>query len=80
LSYDLLFEVLRLVLIVSLIIVQISTAFAESIGKQFNKGMLRALELDYKGNQQSFIDRKRDSTGLVKKFIGLMGHTKLTDI
>jgi hypothetical protein len=52
------------VLIVSLTIVQISIAFIKSVSKQFNKRVPRALGLDYKGNEQSFTDLAKESTGL----------------
>jgi hypothetical protein len=80
LSYDLLFEVLRLVLLVSLTIVRISTALIKSIGTQFDKWMLRALDLGYKGNRQSFTDDPRHFTGPADKPTGRTGCTKLTDV
>jgi hypothetical protein len=67
LSYNLLFKALRLVLIFSLTIVQISTAFTESVSKQFDKGMPRALNLGYKEGKKSIISKRRDFTGLANK-------------
>ena len=55
-SYDLVFEVLRLVLIISLTIVRIGTAFIEIVSKRFDKGMRRALDLGYKGGWLDFTD------------------------
>ena len=75
-SYDLLFEALRLVLIFSLTIVQISIAFTKSVSKQFDKGMPRALDLSYKEGRKSITSNKRDFTGLANKSTG---RTKLTD-
>ena len=75
-SYNLLFEALRLVLIFSLIIVQISTAFTESVSKWFNKGMLKALDLGYKESRKSIISNRRDFTGLANESIS---RTKPTD-
>jgi hypothetical protein len=68
LSYNLVFEVLRLVLIISLTVVRIGAAFMESVGKRFDKGMPRAL--GYKGSRQSFTEERRDFTGLTKEFTG----------
>ena len=76
LSYNLLFKALRLVLIFSLTIVQISIAFTKSVSKQFDKGMLRALDLGYKEGRKSIISNKRDFTSLANKSISC---TKLTD-
>jgi hypothetical protein len=70
LGYDLLFETLRLVLIISLTVVRIGVAFMESVGKWVDKGMPRALDLGYKGNGQSFTDDSRDLTGLAKESTG----------
>jgi len=70
LSYNLLFEALRLVLIFSLTIVQIGTAFTESVSKRFDKGMLRALDLGYKEGRKSIIGDKRDFTGLANESMG----------
>jgi hypothetical protein len=67
LSYDLLFEALRLVLIFSLTIVQIGIAFTESVSKRFDKGMPRALDLGYKEGRKSIIGDRRDFTGLANK-------------
>ena len=75
-SYNLLFKVLRLVLIFSLTIVQIGTAFTESVSKQFDKGMPRALDLGYKEGRKSITSNRRDFTGLANKSISC---TKLTD-
>jgi hypothetical protein len=63
LSYNLLFEALRLVLIFGLTIVQISTAFTKGVNRWFNKGIPRALDLGYKEGKKSFIDNRRDFTG-----------------
>ena len=75
-SYNLLFEALRLVLIFSLTIVQISIAFTESVSKWFNKGMPKALDLSYKEGRKSITSNRRDFTGLANKSIGC---TKPTD-
>ena len=75
-SYNLLFKALRLVLIFSLTIVQIGTAFTESVSKQFNKGMPKALDLSYKESKKSITSNKRDFTGLANKSTG---RTKPTD-
>ena len=75
-SYNLLFEALRLVLIFSLTIVQIGTAFTESVSKRFDKGMPRALDLGYKEGRKSIIGNRRDFTGLANESIG---RTKPTD-
>ena len=69
-SYNLLFEALRLVLIFSLTIVQIGMAFTESVSKRFDKGMLRALDLGYKEGRKSIIGDKRDFTGLANESMG----------
>ena len=76
-SYNLLFEALRLVLVFSLTIVQISTAFTESVGKRFDKRMPRALDLGYKEGRKSIIGDKRDFTGLENESISC---TKPTDV
>ena len=82
-SYDLLFKALRLVLIFSLTIVQISTAFTESVSKRFDKGMLRALDLGYKESRKSIKGNKRDFTNLANDSTGLenesTSRTKPTD-
>jgi hypothetical protein len=70
LSYDLLFEALRLVLIFSLTIVQIGTAFTESVGRWFDKGMLRAPDLGYKEGRESFKNERRDFTGPANESTG----------
>jgi len=76
LSYNLLFEALRLVLIFSLTIVQIGMAFTESVSKRFDKGMLRVLDLGYKEGRKSITGNRRDFTGLANESIG---RTKPTD-
>ena len=76
-SYNLLFEALRLVLIFSFTIVQIGTAFTESVSKRFDKGMPRALDLGYKEGRKSIIGDRRDFTGLANKSTGC---TKPTDV
>jgi hypothetical protein len=76
LSYDLLFEALRLVLIFSLTIVQISMAFTESVSKRFDKRMPRALDLGYKEGRKSITSNRRDFTGPANES---MGCTKPTD-
>jgi hypothetical protein len=58
------------VLIFGLTIVRISTAFTESVSKQFDKRMLRALDLGYKKGRKSFINNRRDFTGLANKSTG----------
>ena len=68
-SYDLVFEVLRLVLIISLTIVQIGTAFIKIVSKRFDKGMLRILDLGYKRGWLDFTD-----------LAGCTGCSKLTDV
>jgi len=80
LSYDLLFKALRLVLIISLTIVRIGTAFIESVGKQVGKGMLREPDLDYKDSRKSFTDDRRDFTGPASKSTGYTNCTKPTDV
>jgi hypothetical protein len=65
------------VLIFSLIIVQISTAFTKSVSRQFDKEMLRALDLGYKESRKSFTDNRRDFIGLANKSIS---RTKLIDV
>jgi hypothetical protein len=80
LSYDLLFEALRVVLIIGLTIVRIGTAFIKSVGKQLDKRMSGALDLGYKGNKQSFTNDLRDFTGLAKESTGCTGCTKPTDV
>jgi hypothetical protein len=51
------------VLIVGLTIVQIGTAFVENVSKRFDKGMPRALDLDYKGHSiSSLVDNVLDFT------------------
>jgi len=77
LSYNLLFEALRLVLIFGLTIIRIGTAFTESVSRQFDKRMLRTLDLGYKKGRKSFTDNRRDFTGLANKSIGC---TKPTDV
>ena len=72
-SYDLVFEVLRLVLIISLTIVQIGTAFIKIVSKQFDKGMLRVLDLSYKGGWLDFTDPVKESASRT-------GSSKLTDV
>jgi len=51
-------------------------AFTKSVSKQFDKGMLRVLDLGYKESKKSIISNKRDFTSLANKSIGC---TKLTD-
>ena len=63
-------------LIFSFTIVQIGTAFTESVSKQFNKGMPKALDLSYKKGKKSIINNKRDFTRLANESIGC---TKPTD-
>jgi hypothetical protein len=65
------------VLIFGLTIIRIGTAFTESVSKQFNKGMPRALDLGYKEGRKSFTDNRRDFTGLANKSTG---RTKPTDV
>jgi len=65
------------VLIFGLTIIQISIAFTKSVSRQFDKRMLRALDLGYKEDRKSFINNKRDFTGLANKSIG---YTKPTDV
>jgi hypothetical protein len=77
LSYNLLFEALRLVLIFGLTIVQIGTAFTENVNKWSNKGIPRAPDLGYKEGKESFTNNRRDFTGLANKSTGC---TKLTDV
>ena len=79
-SYNLLFKALRLVLIFSLTIVQISTAFTKSVSKWFDKRMLRALDLSYKEGRKSFINDRRDFTSLTVESMGCTDYTKLTDV
>jgi hypothetical protein len=55
------------VLIFGLTIVQIGTAFTESVSRQFDKRMLRALDLGYKEGRKSFTNNRRDFTGLANK-------------
>ena len=64
-------------LIFGLTIIQISTAFTKSVSKQFNKKMLRTLDLSYKESKKSFTNNKRDFTGLANKSTS---RTKLTDV
>src|ERR1700738_2356448 len=66
LSYNLLFEAVSLLLIVSLIVVRIGAAFMESVGKRFDEGMPSAL--GYKGSRQSFTEEGGGLTGPAKKF------------
>ena len=75
-SYNLLFKALRLVLIFSLAIVQISIAFTKSVSKRFDKGMPRALDLGYKEGRKSITSNRKDFTGLANKSTSC---TKLTD-
>jgi hypothetical protein len=56
------------VLIFSLTIVQIGTAFTKSVSKWFNKGIPKALDLGYKEGKKSFTNNRRDFTGLANKF------------
>jgi len=65
------------VLIFGLTIVQIGTAFIESVSRRFDKGMLRALDLGYKEGRKSFTDNRRDFTGLANES---MGRTKPTNV
>jgi len=51
--------------------------FTESVSKQFDKRMLRALDLGYKEGRKSFTDNRRDFTGLANKSTG---RTKPTDV
>ena len=51
--------------------------FTESVSKQFDKRMLRTLDLGYKESRKSFIDNKRDFTGLANKSTSC---TKPTDV
>ena len=75
-SYNLLFKALRLVLIFSFTIVQISTAFTKSVSKRFNKGMPKALDLGYKEGRKSIISNRRDFTSSANESTGC---TKLID-
>jgi len=65
------------VLIFGLTIVRIGTAFTESVSKQFNKRMPRALDLGYKEGRKSFTDDRRDFTSPANKSIG---RTKPIDV
>ena len=76
-SYNLLFEALRLVLIFGLTIVQIGIAFTKSVSRQFDKGIPRALDLGYKEGRKSFTNNRRDFTGPANKSTG---RTKPTDV
>jgi hypothetical protein len=42
--------------------------------------MLRALDLSYKGNKQSFTNNLRDLTSPAKEFTSQTGYTKLIDV
>ena len=64
-------------LIFGLTIIRIGIAFTESVSKQFNKGMLRTLDLGYKESKKSFTNNRRDFTGLANKSISC---TKLINV
>jgi hypothetical protein len=65
------------VLIFGLTIVQIGTAFTESVSRRFDKKMLKAPDLGYKEGRKSFTDNRRDFTGPANKSTG---RTKPTDV
>ena len=64
-------------LIFGLTIIRIGIAFTESVSKQFDKGMPKALDLGYKESRKSFTDNRKDFTGLANKSTG---RTKPTDV
>jgi hypothetical protein len=55
-------------------------AFIESIRKQVNKGMLRALDLGYKDSKEGFTDDRRDFTSPTNKSTGPTDCAKPTDV
>jgi hypothetical protein len=67
-------------LIFGLTIIQIGTAFTESVTKWFNKGIPRALDLGYKEGKKSFIDNRRDFTGPANESTGCISYIKPTDV
>jgi hypothetical protein len=66
------------VLITSIVVVQIGTAFIESVGNQVTKGMPRAPDLVYKESKKSFTDKGGDFTGPAKESMGCT--SSLTDV
>jgi predicted phosphohydrolase len=55
LSYALIFEALKLVLLISLMIVRLGTVAIEGVRRWLDKGMPRVLDL---GHKESWIDAK----------------------
>jgi hypothetical protein len=55
-------------------------AFIESVRKQVNKKMPKALDLGYKNSRKGSIDNRGDLTSLANKSTGLTDCAKLTDV
>jgi hypothetical protein len=68
------------VLIISLTVVQISVAFIESVRKQVDKGMPRALDLGHKDSRKGSMDDRGDSTDLANKSTGPTDCAKPMDV
>jgi hypothetical protein len=62
LSYALLFKTLKLVLLVSMTIVQVSAALVESISWWLDEVMLRALELEHKKGWENTKDHSHQQS------------------